>query len=107
MNEILNDIGLWFRPYQYQCALAIIATILVIFGNEINDAIKGLVKRQHFLVRTGVFIVVCAFGYGLATVWLTAKLAEMLAKIPNIYVFPSVLIVFFMLGMYAQKQRHI
>jgi len=105
--ELFNDLGHWFRPYQYQSALAIIATVLVIFGNDINSAIKKLVVRQHFIVRTSVFILVCAFGYGLLTVWLTSLLAQQLAKLPDLYLLPVVFTVFFTLGIYAQKQRHI
>ena len=103
----LTDAGQWFRPYQYQAALAIIATILVIFGNDINGAVKKLVVKQHFIIRTLVFVLVCAFGYGLLTVWLTSILAMQLEKIPSLYLLPSVFIIFFALGMYAQKQRHI
>lgn len=111
MNVIIlgffNDLGQWFRPYQYQAALAIIATLLVIFGNDINSVIKKLVAKQHFIIRTSVFIIVCAFGYGLLTVWLTGVLAEQLAKLPSVYLMPVIFIIFFSLGMYAQKQRHI
>jgi len=46
--ELFTDLGHWFRPYQYQSALAIIATVLVIFGNDINSVIKRLVAKQHF-----------------------------------------------------------
>ena len=105
--ELFNDLGQWFRPYQYQSALAIIATVLVIFGNDINNAIKRLVVKQHFIIRTSIFILVCAFGYGLLTVWLTSILAQQLAKLPDLYLLPVVFTVFFTLGIYAQKQRHI
>jgi len=105
--ELLNDLGQWFRPYQYQSALAIIATVLVIFGHQINGAIKRLVVKQHFIIRTLVFVIVCAFGYGLLTVWLTSLLAQQLARLPNLYLLPVVFFIFFTLGMYAQKQRHI
>lgn len=111
MNELITgtliELGQWFRPYQYQCALAIIATILVIFGNDINNALKQLVRKQHFIVRTLIFIVVCAVGYGLATVWLTQLLSLQLAKISNLYIVPVVIFIFVALGVYAQKQRHI
>lgn len=111
MNELITgtlvELGQWFRSYQYQCALAIIATILVIFGNDINNALKQLVRKQHFIVRTLIFIVICAAGYGLATVWLTQLLSLQLAKISNLYIVPVVVIIFVTLGLYAQKQRHI
>lgn len=103
----LTEAGHWFRPYQYQAALAIIATVLVIFGNHINGAIKKITMRQHFIIRTLIFVLVCAFGYGLLTVWLTELLALQLAKISTVYLLPCVFVIFFVLGMYAQKQKHI
>ncbi len=105
--EFFNDLGQWFRPYQYQAALAIIATLLVIFGNDINGAVKRLIGRQHFIIRTLAFVLVCAFGYGLLTVWLTSLLAQQLANIPTVYVVPVVFFIFVALGAYMQKQRHI
>jgi len=107
MIELLSQAGGWLRPYQYQLALAFIATLLVLFGNDINRQIKKLLNGQHFIVRLVVFVLVCAFGYGLATVWLTSILAQQLAKIPNLYFMPVCLGVFILLGLYAQKQRQI
>jgi hypothetical protein len=107
MNEILIESGQWFRSYQYQSAMAIVATLLVIFGNDINLIVKRAVAKQHLLVRCLVFILVCAFGYGLLTIWLTGLLAQQLANIPTLYVMPSVVGAFILLALYAQKQRHI
>ena len=105
--ELLNECGLLLKPYLYQIALAIVATLLVVFGGAINSAIKQLLRKQHIVVRIMVFILVCAFGYGLATVWLTSLLAAQLAKIALVYLAPSIVLFFILLGLYAQKQRHI
>jgi hypothetical protein len=107
MVEVLNELGQLFKPHLYQVALAIVATVLVIFGNTINRMIKKLLHKQHIIVRIVAFILVCAFGYGLATVWLTAILASQLAKIPLLYLAPLISGLFILLGLYAQKQRHI
>ena len=107
MTDILGEIGQWFRSYQYQTALAIVATLLVLFGSDINNAIKGLLSKQHFIIRTCVFIVICAFGYGLLTVWLTNLLSAQLSHVPNVYIVPLIVAIFAALGIYAQKQRHI
>jgi uncharacterized membrane protein (DUF485 family) len=107
MTSLLIELGQWFRGYQYQTAMAIVATLLVIFGNDINTQLKKLVAKQHFIIRSGIFVLVCAFGYGLLTVWLTGLLAAQLSHIPNLYVLPLVILIFSLLGMYAQKQRHI
>ena len=105
--DFLLEIGAWFKPYQYQAAMAIVATLLVLFGNQINSHIKKMFAGYHFAIRTIAFVLVCAFGYGLATVWLTGVLNEQLAKVPLPYLVPVHLIIFIAMGMYAQKQRHI
>lgn len=105
--SVLNEFGLWCRPYQYQIALAIIATLLVIFGNDINASIKKLLSKQHLIVRLCAFIFICAVGYGLLTVWLTSLLAAQLANIPTVYLAPAIVVIFAALALYAQKQRHI
>ncbi|MGB2741501.1 MAG: DUF3392 domain-containing protein [Cognaticolwellia sp.] len=107
MTELLVDIGQWFRGYQYQTAMAIVATLLVIFGNDINRAVRKLVAKQHFIIRCLTFIAVCAFGYGLLTIWLTGLLAQQLAQVPNSYILPLVVSIFSFLGVYAQRRRHI
>lgn len=107
MNSVLIELGQWLRPYQFQAAMAIVATLLVIFGNDINKIIKKQLSGLHFIVRLTVFVLVCALGYGLATVWLTSMLALQLAKIPNLYFMPACLVIFILLGLFAQKQRQI
>ena len=107
MTDLLIELGQGFRGYQYQTAMAIIATLLVIFGNDINNNLKKLVAKQHFIIRSVIFVLVCAFGYGVLTVWLTGLLSTQLSHIPNVYIVPVIFLIFSLLGMYAQKQRHI
>jgi len=107
MTEILQWIANWFQPYLKQCAMAIIATLLVLYGSDINNAVKRMIAPMHFVLRTIVFILVCAFGYGMLAVWLTPLLASQIAKIPAIYQAPSILGFFIALGVIAQKQRQI
>jgi uncharacterized membrane protein (DUF485 family) len=107
MSDLFIELGQGFRGYQYQTAMAIIATLLVIFGNDINNSLKKLVAKQHFIVRSAIFVLVCAFGYGVLTIWLTGLLSTQLSHIPNVYIVPVIFLIFSLLGMYAQKQRHI
>ena len=107
MTELVINVGQWFRGYQYQTAMAIVATVLVIFGNDINSAVRKLVAKQHFIIRCITFIVVCAFGYGLLTGWVTRLLSQQLSQVPNSYVLPLIVAIFSVLGVYAQKRRHI
>ena len=81
--------------------------IELVLGNDINNVVRRIVARQHFIVRCLTFVLVCAFGYGLLTIWLTKLLSQQLAQVPNLYVFPLILSIFFVLGAYAQKYKHI
>lgn len=107
IQTLLIDLAQWFRPYQSQCAMAIIATLLVLFGAEVSQAIRQLIRKQHLIVRTLVFVLVCAFGYGALTIWLSQMLAVALQSISDLYLVPTVVVIFFGLGLYAQKQKHI
>lgn len=107
MTDLLLTLAGWLKPYITQSSMAIIATVLVIYGSSINNAIKRLIAPLHFSLRTLAFIFVCAFGYGLATVWLTPVLAGQLAKIPELYLAPSVFGVFVLLGIAAQREGQI
>lgn len=103
----LIDVDALVRPYINEIAMAIIATLLVLFGNDINSAIRALVKRYHFVIRTLAFVLICAFGYGLLTVWITPLFAGVLLKLSFKWLLPTIVLVFIGLGMFAQKQRHI
>ena len=105
--DLLNECGVFIKPHLYQIALSLVATALVIFGGAINGAIKKLLQKQHLVIRVTAFVLVCAFGYGLATVWLTSILAAQLGQIPLSYLAPTIVMLFIVLGTYAQKQRHI
>ena len=107
IESVFVDLGAWFKPHQYEAAMAIVATLLVLFGNQINSHLKKMFSHYHFVIRTIAFVLVCAFGYGLATVWLTGMLHEQLSKLPLAYLLPAHIVIFSGLGMYAQKQRQI
>ncbi|MFD2165947.1 DUF3392 domain-containing protein [Thalassotalea euphylliae] len=107
MQDVLINLAQWVRPYQSQCAMAIVATLLVLFGGEISKAIRQLIRHQHLMIRTFIFVLVCAFGYGALTIWLSKVLTQWIAIIPDVYLAPTVLSVFMLLGLYAQKQKQI
>lgn len=107
LDVMLQPLAEWYLPYRTQCAMAIIATLLVLYGADINNAIKRMIAPMHFALRTLVFILVCAFGYGMLTALLTPLLAQQIAKLPNIYEAPAIFGFFVALGTVAQKQRQI
>lgn len=102
MEQWLMSLAVWLRGYNSGIALAAIATLLVIFGSDINRFVRRLVIRQHFLIRVAVFIALCAFGYGLLTVWLTPVLASLLASVSGLWYLAVVAGGFVLLGLLAE-----
>lgn len=103
MDEITN----FLRQHLQEIATSIIATLLVIFGSEINRFIKGIVTKNHFAVRLGVFVLVCAMGYGVATLFLVDILLNIFAYIPRQFLALSILITFIVLGLIAESRKQI
>jgi len=95
------------RPHIANFAMMIVATLLVIYGNHINQAIRRQVSGMHFIFRTLIFILVCAFGYGLLTQWLTPLLAAALASITNQWLGVVSTGILVMLGVLAERGRQI
>jgi len=106
--SLLAKIGArWIRPHVDQVALAVVASVLVIYGKAINDLVKQVFKNWHFTVRVLVFMIVCAFGYGALTVFATQFLGLFLAGLGNAQLTIVIAGFFFLVGILAQKKRQI
>jgi hypothetical protein len=95
------------RPHLAQVALAVAATLLAIFGSDINGGIKGLVKDYHFLVRLAIFVFLVAFGYGAVSLAFAHVLTGLLGQIDDLYLAPLVALVFVLIGALAEHRRNI
>ncbi|MGB3726285.1 MAG: DUF3392 family protein [Glaciecola sp.] len=103
----LNSITNIIQPYLNEVALTLLATLLVVYGDILNRHIKKLVRPYHFVLRTAVFIFVCAFGYGLLIVFLTPFVKSTLMQVPPLYRGSAIIGIFCMLGWMAENRRYI
>lgn len=101
MNLIQNTL----RPHLSSIALAIVATLFVIFGNDLNRMVKRQVKSLAFPLRVGVFICVCAFGVGAAAVYLQRLLHNALRGLTDLQLLLTLVGVFVGLGLLAEHKR--
>lgn len=104
-NDILLSLSDFFNSYLSQIGMMIVATLLVLYGGEINKQVKSWVSRYHFIVRTLVFVLLCAFGYGLLLSLLTPFVADLLLKIPYLYRGLAIIIILLVLGILAERKR--
>jgi hypothetical protein len=103
INELLLQSAVYLKPYTAQLAVALVATLLVIYGNSINRAVRLLVRPYSFIVRISVFIVLCTLGYGALTVWGASQLKVLMVTLPDVYFTPVVLVAFIILGVLAER----
>lgn len=103
----MDQLTHFLRQHLHDIAMSMIATLLVIYGSDINRFIKRLIKKQLFIIRLGIFVLVCAIGYGVATLFLAEALFKMLAAIPRQFLTLSILIIFILLGLTAETRKQI
>jgi hypothetical protein len=104
---VFSDLGGVMRPYVGDLALAMVASLLVITGGDINRFIKRQIASANFLFRTLIFILVSTFGYGAATVLFTSLLKTQLAALSAAHLSITVLLCFLALGIYAERKKQI
>ena len=107
--EILNDammpIAKWLRGNLYQVSLMMVATLLVVYGSNLNALVRNAVSGFHFAVRVAVFVALCAFGYGLITVYTVPWVSKGLGMLPNLWLPLVILGIFVALGVVAEKKK--
>lgn len=102
---ILVTMASWVRPHISDIALALVATLLVIFGGTINDAVRRIMRGKGFWLRVLVFVALCTFGYGLLSVWLTPIVEQFLRSLSPGWLLLTISGSFVGLGMLAQYYR--
>ena len=107
IETVLMQLSRWVQPYNGEIALSIVATVLVIYGDILNKQLRRWVSAYHFILRTLIFVFVCAFGYGLLTVFAAPFVKQVLMMIPYLYRGISILGIFLLLGYLAEHRRYI
>ncbi|MFC5694936.1 DUF3392 domain-containing protein [Pseudomonas sp. GCM10022186] len=101
--DMIATLSRWTRGHLDEIALAIMATLLVLFGPTINAWVQQRIGSLNFLFRTLLFVLLCAVGYGLAMIYVTPWLAKGLGYFNNYTLAPVLLLVFFVIGIIADR----
>ena len=103
IQSLLIEATVHLKPYSAQIAVALVATLLVIYGHTINRTLRALVKPYHFVIRVMAFVLLCTLGYGLITVWGVHQVKVLIAALPSVYFTPVIVLVFIVLGILAER----
>lgn len=101
--DLLVSLSGLIRPHLTFISSALVATLLVIYGNSLNRAVWTLVRGAHFIIRTLVFIALCAVGYGALTVYLIPFVRRLLLMAGSVWLGVLVVAIFILVGWLAEK----
>ncbi len=107
MTNISSQLASLMAPHLYHISLTIIVCVIALYANNVNKLIKRFVGRQHFLVRTCVFVIVTAFGYAALTFFATPWLLKLLNMFGSVYLPWLVFSAFVILGILADRKNQI
>lgn len=110
MDLILSfnmDMAQQLRPYLQDISLALVATMLVIFGDHVNRTLKRAVANWVFVARIGAFVLMCTFGYGVLTLWGQPLVYWLLTHLDPALRPVIILSCFCLLGVVAERKRYL
>lgn len=96
----------WTKAHLTTISTAITTTLLVLFGDDINRFVKNKIRGYNFVVRTGVFIALCAVGYGMLSVFGAPAVARALRYFGDQYLALSVVAAFVAMGILAERKKY-
>ena len=68
MQNIFVEIEKWMDSYLLQICMALMATVLTLYDDDIIIVFKKRLRNQTFMVRVTVFVLMCAIVFGVLTV---------------------------------------
>ena len=93
--------------YFNEMSLMLMATLLVVYGDIINKQVKRSLSGLHFILRSGLFVLLCAFGYGALTLYGAPLLHHILKFVAYEYRGVAFIAAFVALGVAAERRRYI
>ncbi|MBO1271571.1 DUF3392 domain-containing protein [Shewanella sp. 4t3-1-2LB] len=103
--EYLTKFGAMLHPWLSEIATAMVACIVLVFGADVNRWLRRQLGARNFVVRTLIFIVLNAFGYGMLIVVASPWLAGQLAHMPAMWMLILVVATFIVVGSWAQRNN--
>ncbi len=105
LNEAMSPIANWMRGHLGAISLMMVATLLVVYGSNLNGLVRNAIGGFHLIIRVVIFVALCAFGYGLITVYTVPWVAQAIGMLPNLWLPPVVVVIFIALGVVAERKR--
>lgn len=104
ITDFLAMVSSWVRPYLGEIGLAMMATLLVIYGENITAMLKKQIGGLQFFLRVTTFVLFCAFGFTFLANYLTPLVTDLLASTGDTWLGIAVIGTFYFIGILAQRK---
>lgn len=98
LQPMIHDLANLLRLHLPSVSLGIVATVLVLYGDNLNRFFRHLTKRVPFWPRFALFVVLCSAGYGLLSSQLVKHLGRFLRTLSDGLLLGVVTLAFLLLG---------
>ncbi|MGL4711202.1 MAG: DUF3392 domain-containing protein [Shewanella sp.] len=102
---IIGQLGHMLRPWAFDIATAMVVCLILVFSADVNRMLRRYLLGHSFVLRTLVFIIVNAFGYGLLIVKATPWMARHIVAMPSHWMFLLIVGMFMFIGYWAQRNN--
>lgn len=103
IEDFLFQLSSWLRPHLGLIAFSYVASLLAIFGHRVCRGVQSMMAGAHFILRTLVFIMLCAIGLGIILSFGSQLLSQWLAQIPSLWLGLTIVVSFMVVGWLAEK----
>jgi hypothetical protein len=103
-SQILMFITGLVQPHLYAISLAMMATLLVIYGDNVMGLLRQQIGSLNFFLKVTIFILFCGFGFGLITQYLTPLMVELFKMAGQTWLGIAVIGMFYLLGFLAKRK---
>lgn len=105
--ELLEDLSKFMLRHLPQICAALTATLMAVYGTDINKKVRHNTAKWHFLARFALFVFLCSFGYGAISYFATRLFIWILQQVSLWLLAPLIICIFLVVGLLAEDKNKI
>lgn len=103
-NDLILQLSAWMKGYLNEIVLSIVASLLVIYGDNIMRVLREQLGGLKLFLRFTLFVLFCAFGFSFLTSIASPFISNWLAQAPPVFLPLIIVMIYYFIGYLAQRK---
>jgi hypothetical protein len=103
----LDYLASFIRTYVHEISFGITAVSLMLFGPHINRSVRRLTRKFNWIIRYGVFVLLCSGGYTVLAQLVYRGVKQLIRASSNPMAIVTTLGLYLLLAWAAKEQKAI